>query len=127
MRNRAKCKLCQEILESFLLNDYIECKCGEIAIAGGNQKFITYARDFANFLRIDDDNKEIPITFTDYAMPEKSISSAEKLSRADLLEMLDEMGKGIERLPQHAMMQPITHADHYALILILLQIMRAED
>ena len=44
-----------------------------------------------------------------------------------MIEMLDEMGKNIERLPQHAMMAPITHADQYALILLLCSILKTKE
>ncbi len=57
MKNRAKCKKCHSVLESFHEFDYITCKCGEIAISGGNQKLECYANDWSNFLRVDDNDK----------------------------------------------------------------------
>jgi hypothetical protein len=59
MRNRAKCKLCGDILESFHEFDYQTCKCNEISISGGLIKYECAAKDFANFLRVDDEGNEI--------------------------------------------------------------------
>ena len=36
MRNRAKCKLCSSVIESYHRYDEVSCKCGEINISGGN-------------------------------------------------------------------------------------------
>lgn len=65
MRNRAKCKLCGDTIESYANDDTIECSCGEITISGGNNKLITWAKDYANFLRIDDLDNEIEVKFVD--------------------------------------------------------------
>lgn len=35
IRNRIKCKLCGEIIESKNRHDYKECKCGKVAVDGG--------------------------------------------------------------------------------------------
>ena len=35
IRNRAKCNLCNEIIESEFRHDYVQCKCGAIAVDGG--------------------------------------------------------------------------------------------
>lgn len=63
MRNRAKCKLCEEIIESFHQFDYVSCDCGEISIDGGEYTFGASAKNFANFLRIDDNDKEVAVKF----------------------------------------------------------------
>lgn len=59
MRNRAKCKLCGDILESFHEFDYQTCKCNEISISGGLIRYECAAKDFSNFLRVDDEGNEI--------------------------------------------------------------------
>src|SRR5436190_20953854 len=61
MRNRAKCKKCNELLESFHLHDEVECKCGEVRISGGSQKYLCFAKNWDNFLRIDDEGKEVGV------------------------------------------------------------------
>ena len=35
IRNRAKCKLCGDIVESFSVHDYRECSCGNASVDGG--------------------------------------------------------------------------------------------
>lgn len=38
--NKVKCLLCKDIIESTYTHDYVECKCGNIAVDGGSD----YAR-----------------------------------------------------------------------------------
>lgn len=59
MRNRGKCKSCGDIIESFHRYDYVECKCGKIAVDGGNDYFGVIAHDFSDFIRLDDEDNEI--------------------------------------------------------------------
>lgn len=118
MRNRAKCKLCKSIIESFHLNDYVDCKCGEISIHGGLDKLGCSAKDFANFLRIDDEGNEILVT----VKSETQIN--EKPSKQELIDMLDDMTKKIEELPQNAMNQPINHYDLYSFMLLVSSILK---
>ena len=61
MRNRAKCKLCGDILESFHKFDQVECSCGEISITGGQYGFACGYKHIKNFIRIADNNEEIPV------------------------------------------------------------------
>lgn len=35
-RNRAKCKLCGDILESTYTHDSVTCKCGNLSVDGGH-------------------------------------------------------------------------------------------
>ena len=51
MRNRAKCKLCDDIIESVHHHDYITCKCGEISVDGGDHYCRCSARNWENFIR----------------------------------------------------------------------------
>lgn len=130
MRNRAKCKLCSTIIESFHRYDYISCDCGEISIEGGADKFITGAKDYANFLRIDDLDRESPVKVQESndgqknALPEKDVES--KPSRRELIEMLVGMAKEIERLPDRAMQQPINQYEYYSLLTLLSAIFKAD-
>jgi hypothetical protein len=50
-----------------------------------------------------------------------------KPKRVQLIEILDEMVKNYEALPQSAMMQPIVHYDHQSLLLLLQAFFKAED
>lgn len=50
-----------------------------------------------------------------------------KISKSDLMDMLAEQIKAYERLPQHALMTPITHYDLSSFMILALAIFRAED
>jgi hypothetical protein len=136
MRNRAKCKLCQSIIESYIETDYITCKCGEIAICGGDHRYEIYANDFANIIRIDDnDNEFIPKIVEKTISEEENILYKEtvkeyneknKIGREELLESLDHMIKNIDQLPDHAKVLPINHYDFGSLLMLLSAILRSE-
>ncbi len=53
--------------------------------------------------------------------------SPEKPKKADLLQMLDEMIKSYDRLPQHALISPISHYDLLSALLLISEILRSED
>lgn len=121
MRNRAKCKLCQSIIESFHSTDYVECKCGHIAVDGG-EAMRCAAIDFNNFLRIDDEGNEIIVK--ENALANFS-SRSSKPTKQELFDELDQMIKSYERLPQHAMHAPVTHADLCSALLLVSAVLRA--
>jgi hypothetical protein len=127
MRNRAKCKLCQDILESFHQQDYVQCKCGEISISGGNYDLNCAAKDWNNFLRVDDEGNEIVVKVLDKGKTIPIEAAQNKLSRKEQIAMLESMVKNIENLPHHAMETPINHADFYAYFLILISILKTSD
>lgn len=128
MKNRAKCKLCASILESFHVYDYVTCKCGEISISGGLDKLECSAKNWENFLRVDDDGNEIVVRVVDNAdNPTDSVSDEPKtavLTKSDKLQMLHEMIESYERLPQNAMTLPITHYDFVGALLLLQSILK---
>jgi hypothetical protein len=133
MRNRAKCKLCEQIIESLHSHDYVPCKCGEIAIDGGDSYFRCVAHNWANFLRIDDDGNVIVPEIKDSpeleakGLPEGNEAITEsraKVGRAELLDMLDEMVKNIDNLPRHAMDAPVTHSDLSSVLLLISKVLR---
>jgi hypothetical protein len=117
MRNRAKCKLCESVIESILENDYVMCKCGEISVSGGTENYRCSARDFINFLRVDDEGNIVVVKVQDVKKPNKK----------ELLDMLDEMVKKIEDLPPQAMHVSITHYDFYSALLLVSSILRSTD
>lgn len=121
MRNRAKCKLCSTIIESFHETDLQFCECKSIGLDGGKYTFKVYANDFSNVIRIDDDDKEIPIK-------EKLVitETPKKLSLDDLMKELDMMCDEIDTLPRHAMAQPVNQYDFYRLCLLVRSILRAK-
>lgn len=127
MRNRAKCKKCSSVIESFHATDYISCNCGEIAVDGG-PALRCYANNYENFLRVDDEGNEIVVTYKSNPNGEKKEkdSSDHKPDKKELLDMLEEMIKSYERLPEHVMFAPITHADYLSGLLLLFSILRSE-
>ena len=141
MRNRAKCRLCGEIIESFAVGDYITCKCGEIGVHGGPIKFECAVRsDWGNFVRIDDNDKEVEIKVMEKAAikanlttenpinewAEKEIDKAKPPCKADLHDELERMIANIEGLPQEVLMQPVSHYDLAAALMLISAILRSD-
>lgn len=126
MKNRAKCKLCESVIESFHQYDYVSCKCGEISIDGGNSSFKCAANNWDNFLRLDDeDNIIIPkIQEKDDVKP--LYNENEKPTKEDLIKILEDMVKNIEALPSHAMTQPVNQYDLMGLMMLLISLFKAE-
>jgi hypothetical protein len=112
MKNRAKCKKCLSIIESD--GELKSCPCGEISVHGNMQ---CQAKDWANFLRVDDEGNEIVPTITD--------AHKTKPSKDDLIKMLDEMIASIEGLPATAMLNPITHYDWVSTLLLVSQLFKS--
>jgi len=132
MRNRAKCKKCESIIESFHVHDYVQCKCGAIAIDGGSDYLKIIYDNIDDFLRIDDEGNEIVVKLgsketkeliNDKPMDKWPVTP----SRSDLLHELDAMIENIDKLPQQAMSLPITHYDLSAALTLLSLILRLED
>jgi len=119
MKNRAKCKLCHSIIESFHLHDHVSCKCGEISITGGAHEYTAMANDWSNFLRVDDQGNEIIITVKDEEKAEVKPLYIEKPTRKEKLKMLDEMIKSYENLPTNALNAPITGYDLVSALLLV--------
>lgn len=153
MRNRAKCKKCSSIMESFHEFDYVECKCGAVGITGGNVVFRVLAYDFADVMRLDDNDREVKIRVeekdednrTDRPNNENTdihtinadmgttsngnessiVGGRQNPTRKELLEELGFMIKNIEDLPQHAMVNPVNHYDLYSFMLVVSSLFRA--
>lgn len=130
MRNRAKCKLCSSIIESFHPTDLVMCKCGEISVNDGAGMRCS-ADNWNNFLRVDDEGNEIVVSIARSFSDDKEAAAiapipASRPTKKELLDMLDEMVKNIEALPQNAMSQPITHYDFASALLLLSSILRAD-
>jgi len=119
MKNRAKCKLCNDIIESFHRHDFVKCKCEEIYVDGGLDYFRCGAGDWRNFLRVDDEGNEIEVTVQEKD-DVKTEEPKAKPTKKELLKTLEEMVKTFNELPQEAMMAPITHYDFSSLLSVLL-------
>lgn len=128
MRNRAKCRKCESIIESFHRHDYVTCKCGEISVDGGNDYHKCSAIDWKNFLRVDDLGNEIIVTVKEKEEVKETIKDPLAVpppTRKDLLDMLDMMIKNIENLPQDVMMQPVNHYDLVSSLVLISSLFRA--
>ena len=126
MRNRAKCKLCLSIIESFHATDYVMCKCGHIAVDGG-EALRCVAQDWNNFLRVDDLGNEIKIKIAqDISKTVIDDYIYEAPTKKEMIDMLDEMIKNIENLPREAMSTSINHYDFCSLMVLLSSIFRAD-
>jgi len=122
MKNRAKCKLCLSIIESFHPGDYVACKCGEISVSGG-LNMLCAAKDWQNFLRVDDLGNEIVVKVDSDVKP--LYNEHVKPSKEELLKMLDDMIERLESLPPNAMIAPVTHYDLASSLILLSSIFRA--
>lgn len=115
MRNRAKCKLCNAIIESIQEKDTVTCTCGEISVFGGELMMCT-SRNWINFLRVDDEGNTIVPKVVDAPnirdMPQKP-------SKEELLKMIDDLIGNIDSLPKQAMTVSINHYDYYTLLVLL--------
>lgn len=122
MRNRAKCKLCNSIVESFHATDNVECKCGEIAVYAG-QALKCAARDFNNFIRIDDDDEEIMVQYLKQ-QAEIVEETAKEPTKEELLEIFGNYIKSIENLPPQAMQSYVSHYDLWTALAMVYSILK---
>jgi len=130
MKNIAKCKLCEEIIESLFLEDTVNCKCGEISISGGELKNWCAAKSWDNFLRIDDEGNEIVpkiVTKSNENTEDVKPLYTEKPKREEMIQMLDIMIKGIEDLPQQAMTLPVNQYDLLSFMLLISNILKEKN
>ncbi len=118
MRNRAKCKKCGTVIESLTAEDWVYCQCHEIGISGGKENYRCIASDFADFLRVDDDGNEIIVKVKEV---ESKVPDAK-----EHLEMLNDMIKNIEALPEYAKQIGINHYDFLSLLYLLKAMFRSK-
>lgn len=123
MRNRAKCKNCHEIIESFHPTDYVQCKCKEIAVDGG-EKLLAFAKDWSNFLRVNDKDEETPVTVVDKEDFKKIPLEQTPPNKQEKMEMLKGMIDSYERLPSHAMSHSVSNDDMAAALLLIYEILK---
>lgn len=117
MKNRAKCKLCKDIIESFHETDYAKCKCDHISVYGGPQLMQCAAIDFDNFMRVDESGNEIVVVVQ--SNDDANTNTIDASKREELYNLILEMIKAIDNLPEHAMNSPITHYDYKFLLSVL--------
>ena len=127
MRNRAKCKLCGDVIESFHSTDHVQCSCGEIDVFGGDALRCA-AKNFSNFIRVDDKGNEIvPIIKNSPDDPvSANIYPQHPLSKADLHLELEQIITRYDSLPRHVLDSPVSHTDLLSVLLLLQAILRAD-
>src|SRR5512135_1368568 len=127
MKNRAKCRLCLSIVESFFEGDVCTCKCGEITVYDGSAMRVEF-RNVENFLRIDDIGNEILVKYKDKEETEtkqpQEQQPLEKPTRSELIAELDRLIEYHEGLPEHAKRSPVTGYDFISLMLLLSNILK---
>ena len=139
MRNRAKCKLCNDIIESTATYHFVTCKCGQISIDGGPSEYRRcLAHDWANFVYLDDDETERPLKVQKLEENPKDQVASEKAKdsdkesvvtgkRAELMEVLKETLKNSENLPPHVRSSFVTYADLDGLVSLIYAILREDS
>ena len=126
MRNRAKCKLCKKVIESFHATDYVECECGEISVDEGTCLRCS-AKDWKNFLRIDENDNEILVSVRNDPsnFPKEEVEKKEKPDKKELIDALDNLVKAYENLPEHARFSAVTHEDLTSALFLIAAILKA--
>jgi hypothetical protein len=114
MQNRAKCKLCLTTIESVSEKDYVTCQCGEISVDGGSSMRCG-AKNFSNFLRVDDEGNEIIVKVKD------------KFDRDYLMKMLEDFIEKLECLPPNAMYSAVNHYDLLTSLNLVHMILKHKD
>lgn len=144
MKNRAKCKLCKDILESFHRYDYVTCKCGEISISGGRDTLECSAKDWSNFLRVDDEGNEIVVKVQERVLnPLTDTIEGIKVTRSndtapttpptpakptkqEVLKELHLLIESYEQLPNNALHGSATQSDVLSVLLLLSAALKAD-
>ena len=122
--NKAKCLRCGDILVSAHLHDHAACKCGNVSVCGGTVNPVIRATDYLTFGEVED-GADVIYAKEKSENKQHDSEGHEKISKEELIEILEAMAKGIERLPVHANLAPVTQRDLYELLLVLSSIFRA--
>jgi len=120
MKNRAKCKLCETVIQSFHRNDYVPCKCGEISICGGDYVYECGAKNWINFLRVDDNGNEIITKLIE------KMDDPPKMTKREIIDSFAEMVKNLENIPNEAKSTYINHYDLLAYMTVVLAALKAD-
>lgn len=121
-RNRAKCKLCGDVIESLTASDLQMCDCETIGVYGGMEVYRAIFDKPEHFIRIDDEDREIPIEYIE--KPDEVIKENPGVSREEMIDMLKLHIEGFDNLPDHAKHQPASQYDVQCLAMIIYGILR---
>lgn len=109
MTYKIKCKLCQKIIPYQKGISY--CECGEVMLDGNSKQVV--CKHNGNYMEVDDQGNEV-------------VQETIEITKKDRLNMLEEMIKSYERLPQQALHGPINHYDFISALLLLSSILRED-
>lgn len=123
MRNIAKCKLCNTIIESFHSTDYVECQCGEICVKEGAAMKCA-AKSFKNLVRIDDNNREIDVVFKEKDIPKLE---SDEPTKKQLIEMMELLVQNYTEMHSQALRSFCTNSDIAAALMIILSIFKKHE
>ena len=88
-----------------------------------------YAKDFNNFLRVDDEGNEITpkvINKEDVKPLDKALmGETPKPDKKELMFMMDNLISSIENLPKDAMTSPVTHYDLVSALFLIRELFKA--
>lgn len=121
MKNRAKCKKCNSIIESFHSEDYVTCKCTHIAVFGGDSLRCS-AVDWSNFARVDDEGNEIIPTIKDTKEAVDNNVAEKTLSKQELIDALKMQYEYIDNAPVNLQYATVNNADLSAVLKVLVGI-----
>lgn len=128
MINRAKCKLCQSIIESHLSDEIIYCKCGEIAVCDGPAMRMLPLGS-KNFVRVDDMGNEIVVQYIaseDGKEDQKSADYKDKqISVKEAIEALEGSINYNQQLPVHEKYSFVTCAEMTEYLKSIVNILRS--
>lgn len=125
MRNRAKCKACNHILESFAHDDFVSCECGNLTIWGGGYKFNVLAKDYNLMLRVDDEDCEHPVKYVEVNKADTEQEEAKErpkpLTQEELIEEFKKLIEAFEKDADHV----CTYADLASITILLVSCLKS--
>lgn len=126
MRNRAKCKVCETIIESTGERDLSTCKCGEISIVGKNPEEGRYrAYNWENFIFLDDENHEIVAKVSDEITIDKKDIISHKPTKEEIIEELSTLVNQLIELPTNQLYMPVNSYDMYRFMALVVAILKS--
>lgn len=122
MKNRAKCKKCQGIVESFHSTDMVLCHCGAIYVDGGDAMRCG-ANDWADFIRVDDLGNEIVPLIKEEQQQENMNT---KPTKREVHDIINNMLSHYENLPSQALSTPVTNYELMGVLMLLSSLSRPD-
>ena len=123
MINRAKCKLCNKIIDITDKEGWSSCLCGEISINFSNGKKTAIIKHEGNLLEVDDEGNEIVLELKDALNSDMQ----DMPKKEDLIKLLDKMIKDCESLPPQAMSSFVSQYELMSLLMLLSSLFKSKD